>query len=112
MASEILKRGEDHVILTARSPGSIPALPNSHLCTILKLDITNRLSRQDLLNSVDKIDVLVNNAAIRNSPESYDPQIARTTFATNIHATNDLTDLLAPRISSGGKIVNMSSAIG
>ena len=112
MATEILNRGEDHVILTARNPGSIPKLPNSHLCTILQLDITNRFSREDLLNSVDKIDVLVNNAGIHNKKESYDPQVARWTFETNIHATNAITDLIAPKISAGGKIVNMSSAIG
>ena len=56
------------------------------------------------------IDVLVNNAAI--SMRGFDARIAEKTIAVNLLGTLAVTGALAPRLSNGGAIVMVSSAMG
>ena len=89
--------------------------------TIVPLDIANPRSVDEaaaLIEDLGGLDVLVNNAAITYDTwqTAIDPdfEVVRKTLETNLFGTWQLTTALAPslRVSSHGRIVNVSSGAG
>ncbi|MEO8150700.1 MAG: SDR family oxidoreductase [Bacteroidia bacterium] len=69
----------------------------------------------ELISRIGSIDVLINNAGIlgsRVSIKDYDLKEWKDVFTVNIHSVFYLTKLLLSSISSGGKIINVSSGLG
>ncbi|PWW67128.1 SDR family oxidoreductase [Actinokineospora spheciospongiae] len=84
----------------------------------LQLDVTDPASIQWAAASLDRLDVLVNNAGITggklNAPGEADLTTIREAFETNVFGVIAVTEALLPllRASGHGRIVNVSSSVG
>ncbi|MFI5764638.1 MULTISPECIES: SDR family NAD(P)-dependent oxidoreductase [unclassified Streptomyces] len=111
-----------HVVLTARRKDRIEALAAEitaagHSATAHALDVTDRTAVDALAASLDRCDVLVNNAggAIGADPVATgDPADWRTMYEVNVIGTLHVTQALLPALtaSGDGTVVVLSSTAG
>ncbi|MEV7420056.1 SDR family NAD(P)-dependent oxidoreductase [Streptomyces sp. NPDC089919] len=111
-----------HVVLTARRKDRIEALAEEltaagHRATAHPLDVTDRAAVDALAASLDRCDVLVNNAggALGAEPVATgDPADWRTMYETNVIGTLHVTQALLPALvaSGDGTVVVLSSTAG
>ncbi|MCX5585242.1 SDR family NAD(P)-dependent oxidoreductase [Streptomyces erythrochromogenes] len=111
-----------HVVLTARRKDRIEALAAElteagHPATAHALDVTDRAAVDALAASLDRCDVLVNNAggAIGAEPVATgDPADWRTMYEVNVIGTLNVTQALLPALtaSGDGTVVVLSSTAG
>ncbi|MFJ3932664.1 MULTISPECIES: SDR family oxidoreductase [unclassified Streptomyces] len=111
-----------HVVLTARRKDRIEALAAElagagHQATALALDVTDRAAVNAFAASLDRCDVLVNNAggALGADPvASADPEDWRRMYEVNVIGTLHLTQALLPALtaSGDGTVVVLSSTAG
>ncbi|THA76732.1 SDR family oxidoreductase [Streptomyces sp. A0592] len=111
-----------HVVLTARRKDRIEALAAEltdagHTATAHALDVTDRTAVDALAASLDRCDVLVNNAggAIGAEPVATgDPADWRTMYEVNVIGTLNVTQALLPALtaSGDGTVVVLSSTAG
>ncbi|MEN9605044.1 MAG: oxidoreductase [Candidatus Parcubacteria bacterium] len=86
--------------------------------TIFHLDLSTSLSIKDCTQSVSKagqkIDVLINNAAVLldNEETRVVSEKLRQTLDINVIGTIDFTEHLVPLMNAGGHIINISSTAG
>ncbi len=103
-----------HVIATMRKPDP-SLLPASDNLTLLPLDITSTSSIDNLMQEVEKIDVLVNNAGFGAPvPVELTPlATAQQLMNTNVLGTLSLTQRFLPlmRQQGSGVIINVSSSV-
>jgi NAD(P)-dependent dehydrogenase (short-subunit alcohol dehydrogenase family) len=87
----------------------------------VRLDVTDQnaidAAAQKIADAFDKLDILVNNAAIgldRTPPSQLDMDILRRTYDTNVFGVFAVTKAMLPLLkkSEAGRIVNMSSGLG
>eukprot|EP01016_Furgasonia_blochmanni_P029451 TRINITY_DN3093_c0_g2_i1.p2 TRINITY_DN3093_c0_g2~~TRINITY_DN3093_c0_g2_i1.p2 ORF type:complete len:283 (-),score=34.02 TRINITY_DN3093_c0_g2_i1:161-1009(-) len=111
MACRSLERGEEaKKTLSKKYPQMSDRL-------ILKdLDISQSASIDSFVawvsTVIKKVDCLVNNAGIAFNGKTLNEEIVRTTFATNLYGTIELSEKMLPFISVGGRIVIVGSIIG
>jgi NADP-dependent 3-hydroxy acid dehydrogenase YdfG len=99
-----------HVVLTARRKDRIEALADEltgagHRATACVLDVTDRPAVDDFAASLDRCDVLVNNAggALGADPVATgDPADWRQMFEVNVIGTLNTTQALLPALTAGG----------
>ncbi|APU41544.1 SDR family NAD(P)-dependent oxidoreductase [Streptomyces sp. NPDC056254] len=111
-----------HVVLTARRKDRIEALAAEltqagHAATAHALDVTDRAAVDALAASLDRCDVLVNNAggALGAEPVATgDPADWRTMYEVNVIGTLNVTQALLPALtaSGDGTVVVLSSTAG
>ncbi len=111
-----------HVVLTARRKDRIEALAAElteagHRATAHALDVTDRTAVDAFAASLDRCDVLVNNAggAIGAEPVATgDPADWRTMYEVNVIGTLHVTQALLPALtaSGDGTVVVLSSTAG
>ncbi|MFD4143782.1 MULTISPECIES: SDR family NAD(P)-dependent oxidoreductase [unclassified Streptomyces] len=111
-----------HVVLTARRKDRVEALAAEltaagRQATAHALDVTDRTAVDTLAASLDRVDVLVNNAggAIGADPVATgDPADWRQMYETNVIGTLNLTQALLPALtaSGDGTVVVLSSTAG
>lgn len=111
-----------HVVLTARRKDRIEALATEitaagHEATAHALDVTDRTAVDALAASLQRCDVLVNNAggAIGADPVATgDPADWRTMYEVNVIGTLNVTQALLPALtaSGDGTVVVLSSTAG
>lgn len=112
----------DTVIASCRDPESANALRHlaqSHPSVeVQDLDVVDQLSVLSLASLVskrsEKIDVLINNAGIRvmESPDELSADAFSATFETNAVAPALIMQAFSKVMSEGGKMINLSSALG
>jgi NAD(P)-dependent dehydrogenase (short-subunit alcohol dehydrogenase family) len=113
------------VILTARSEikgrEAVEKLKAQGLVVhFIQLDVTNSSHREEARKLIEKdferLDVLINNAGIGMNGDraltSMKDDVWATTMATNAEAPLKLTQVFAPIIPRGGRIINISSGGG
>jgi NAD(P)-dependent dehydrogenase (short-subunit alcohol dehydrogenase family) len=106
------------VLLGARDPirGKEAAEPIGAVA--VPLDVTSEESIARLAETVDRLDVLVNNAGVlleRGAPPSATPlSLLRETYAVNVFGVIAVTNALLPalRRAPAARIVNVSSGLG
>ena len=76
---------------------------------VFKLDITNNLDIEKLVNSIDYIDILINNAGVNNEKRIF--EILRNDFEVNVFGTLNVTKLLYPKIKENGVIITINSVL-
>ncbi len=120
---QLTSRGET-VLATCRSPKQaeeLNTLANTHkdLLTIIKLDVADTESIDNLLSYVKKedltFDVLINNAGI--NPQAgqlgeLDYDVFLKGFEVNSIAPLRLAEALLPRLTGAKKIINLTSKMG
>ena len=120
---QLLARG-DRVIATCRHPGKATALNTltgeypGHL-HVLPLDVANEKSRAELVRELPlvagHVDLLINNAGVLHSGERFG-QLSSAhlddSFRTNASGPLLLTEALAPALSDGATVGNLSSTLG
>lgn len=125
LVRQSLQRG-DRVIATCRRPAEAEELQqwrrqHGDQLLIVALDVTNdtsvRAAREEVAGQVDRLEVLINNAAINIRNESvanFDSDVMQRTFDTNVTGTIRVSkyflDLL--RRGSKPKLINISSQLG
>lgn len=120
---QLLARG-DRVIATCRHPGKATALNTltgeypGHL-HVLPLDVANEKSRAELVRELPlvagRVDLLINNAGVLHSGERFGQLSAAhldDSFRTNASGPLLLTEALAPALSDGATVANLSSTLG
>ncbi len=120
---QLLARG-DRVIAACRHPGKATALNTltgeypGHL-HVLPLDVANEKSRAELVRELPLVaghlDLLINNAGVLHSGERFGQLSAahlEDSFRTNASGPLLLTEALAPALSDGATVANLSSALG
>ena len=123
---QLLARG-DHVIAACREPGrasALNALAGEHpgRLQLLPLDIADARSRSALvaelplvLDAGDRIDLLLNTAGVLHSGERFgtlDEANLEHSFRVNAMGPLLLTQVLAPLLADGARVVNLSSRLG
>ncbi|WP_328671751.1 SDR family oxidoreductase [Streptomyces sp. NBC_00322] len=111
-----------HVVLTARRKDRIEGLAAElaaagHRATAYALDVTDRPAVDEFASSLDRCDVLVNNAggALGADPVATgDPADWRQMFEVNVIGALNTTQALLPALTSGGDgtVVILSSTAG
>jgi NAD(P)-dependent dehydrogenase (short-subunit alcohol dehydrogenase family) len=100
----------------ARDPASAPRVDGDVL--VRRLDVTHADSIEGLARELDRVDVLVNNAAILydtwNRAATVDLDIVREAMETNLYGAWAMSQALLPQLrrSGHGRIVNVSSGAG
>jgi len=126
---QLLARG-DRVVATCRQPGKAAALNTltgeyPGRLHVLPLDVASEKSRAELVrelplvcgDAVEKpaIDLLINNAGVLHSGERFG-QLSTAhlddSFRTNASGPLLLTEALAPMLSDGATVANISSTLG
>lgn len=120
---QLLARG-DRVIAACRHPGKATALNTltgeypGHL-HVLPLDVANEKSRTELVRELPlvagHVDLLINNAGVLHSGERFGQLSAahlEDSFRTNASGPLLLTEALAPALSDGATVANLSSTLG
>lgn len=109
-----LKDRGDEVIAVCREPSE--ELQNLGVRIESGVDLTNQEAVRDLVKKLDgkKLDVLINNAGIveRISLEQLDLDSIRRQFEVNAIAPLYFTSTLLPNLSSGSKVIMMTSRMG
>jgi NAD(P)-dependent dehydrogenase (short-subunit alcohol dehydrogenase family) len=118
---EIVKRLIDEgmtVYLGARDPEKGEKAAADVGARFVQLDVTDAASVRRAADSLDSLDVLVNNAGITggrmNAPGEADVTSIREVFETNVFGVVTVTEAFLPllRRSAHGRIVNVSSTVG
>ncbi|WP_345294080.1 SDR family oxidoreductase [Luteimonas vadosa] len=123
---QLLRRG-DHVVATARAPGkaaALNALAGEHpgRLHVLPLDVADPKSHSALvaelplvLGEDGRLDLLVNNAGVLHAGERFGAVAASAladSLQVNAIAPFLLTQTLAPMLSDGATVANISSQLG
>ena len=107
-----------HVIVGARRPDAaasdLAGVPGQ--ITVLKLDLSDPASIDafgaEVAGITDRLDLLINNAAIMACPKALDPRGYESQFATNHLGHFQLTARLWPLLKAGGARVVALSSVG
>jgi NAD(P)-dependent dehydrogenase (short-subunit alcohol dehydrogenase family) len=106
LVEEALKRGAKRVYAGTRQP---LAQPDARV-TPLTLDVTNTAQIQAAVESVESLDVLVNNAGVYLPDYLSDRSALERHLAVNLFGTYDVTQACLPMLTrSRGAIVNILS---
>jgi len=108
LIEEALRRGAKRVYAGTRGPF---AHADARV-TPLILDVTSAADIQRAVTSIDKLDVLVNNAGVAPYDDLNDPDILERTFAVNLYGVLNVTRAFLPLLRrSRGAIVNHLSIV-
>lgn len=120
---QLLARG-DRVVATCRHPGKATALNTltgeyPGRLHVLPLDVADGKSRAELVRELPlvayRIDLLINNAGVLHSGERFG-QLSEAhlddSFRINASGPLLLTEALAPALSDGATVANVSSTLG
>ncbi len=120
---QLLARG-DRVVAACRHPGKAAALNSltgeyPGRLHVLPLDVASEKSRAELVRELplvcERIDLLINNAGVLHSGERFGQLSAAhldDSFRINASGPLLLTEALAPTLSDGATVANVSSTLG
>jgi NAD(P)-dependent dehydrogenase (short-subunit alcohol dehydrogenase family) len=106
LVEEALRRGASRVYAGARRP----LTHSDGRVTPLTLDVTNATQIQAAVETVEALDILINNAGVALYDDLSDPAALEQHLAVNLFGTYALTQALVPKLTrSRGAIVNVLS---
>jgi NAD(P)-dependent dehydrogenase (short-subunit alcohol dehydrogenase family) len=106
LVEEAVRRGARRVYAGAREPLEHP----DARVTPVTLDVTDAAQIRQAVQSVESLDVLVNNAGVALPDDLSDRAALERHLAVNLFGTWDLTQALLPSLTAGrGAVVNLSS---
>jgi NAD(P)-dependent dehydrogenase (short-subunit alcohol dehydrogenase family) len=117
---KLCERHDVSVVAAARAPAAARRDLDAAGCgaaVVMPLDVTDARSRAEFCDAIraacaegDTLYALVNNAAVMS--DAWNEDVLRTTLATNLEGCLAMTEALAPVMSAGSRIVNVSSELG
>lgn len=114
-----LARAGASVVLHGRRADALEAVRRDILAEggaaqVAVFDLADEAAAGKVLQALGRIDVLVNNAGLRDrrSMDLLDREAVRTMLEINLVAPFDLARQLAPGMAAGGRIVNVTSIAG
>jgi NAD(P)-dependent dehydrogenase (short-subunit alcohol dehydrogenase family) len=106
LVHEALRRGAQRVYAGTRQP----LVPNDKRVVPLMLDVTDWAQIQVALDSVDFLDILINNAGVSAPDDLNDRSAFERHLAVNLYGTLDVTRAFLPLLTrSRGAVVNVVS---
>ena len=106
LVEEALRRGAAHVYAGARQPRAHP----DGRVTPVRLDVTDKAQIDAAVESIESLDVLVNNAGVDLHGDVGDRAALEQHLAVNLFGTYDVTRALLPALTgSRGAVVNVLS---
>jgi NAD(P)-dependent dehydrogenase (short-subunit alcohol dehydrogenase family) len=109
LVEEALRRGAKRVYAGTRQPLAHP----DERVTPLTLDVTNAAQIQEAVDSVESLDILINNAGVDLYGDPSDRAAIERHLAVNLFGTHAVTHAFLPfLIRSRGEIVNVLSLAG
>jgi NAD(P)-dependent dehydrogenase (short-subunit alcohol dehydrogenase family) len=108
LIEEALRRGAQRVYAGTRGP-----LPHADpRVTALQLDVTSAADIRRAAASIERLDVLVNNAGIAPYDDLSNPEVLERTFAVNLFGVLNVTRAFLPLLKrSRGAVVNHLSMV-
>ncbi|WP_304545757.1 SDR family NAD(P)-dependent oxidoreductase [Sulfurimonas microaerophilic] len=77
--------------------------------SVIQLDLSDHAMLEENLASVEKIDLLINNAGVNSGKTIFEND--NSDFTVNVQGTLKVTQLLADKINENGAIVNITSIL-
>ena len=109
LVEEALRRGAKRVYAGTRQPMAHP----DKRVTRLALDVTNAVQIKDAVESVESLDILINNAGLALYDDLSDRAVLEQHLAVNLFGTYGVTQAFLPLLArSRGGIVNVLSVTG
>ena len=106
LVDEALRRGAKRVYAASRQPMVVA----DERVTPLKLDVTDPAQIQEAADSVEALDILINNAGVSLPDDLSDRSALEQHLAVNLYGTLDVTRAFLPSlIRSHGAVVNVVS---
>ncbi|MEH0419581.1 SDR family NAD(P)-dependent oxidoreductase [Streptomyces sp. B21-083] len=106
LVEEALRRGAKRVYAGTRQPFAHP----DERVTRLALDVTQAAQIQEAAESVESLDILINNAGIALADDLSDRAMLEQHLAVNLFGTHDVTQAFLPLLTrSQGAIVSIAS---
>jgi NAD(P)-dependent dehydrogenase (short-subunit alcohol dehydrogenase family) len=106
LVDEALRRGAKRVYAASRQPMVV----TDERVTPLTLDVTDRAQIQEAVDSVESLDILINNAGVSVADDLSDRSAFEQHLAVNLYGTLDVTQALLPSLTrSRGAVVNVVS---
>lgn len=81
---------------------------SSNIKTI-KLDITNKEDIISFANSIDSLDIIINNAGVNSAKRVFDEDTSD--FDVNLHGTLNVCKILRNKLNKQGAIINITSVL-
>jgi NAD(P)-dependent dehydrogenase (short-subunit alcohol dehydrogenase family) len=106
LVDEALRRGAKRVYAASRQPMVVP----DERVTPLVLDVTDPAQIQEAVDSVESLDILINNAGVSVPDDLNDRSAFERHLAVNLYGTLDVTQAFLPSLTrSRGAVVNVVS---
>ena len=106
LVDEALRRGAKQVYAASRQPMVV----TDERVTPLTLDVTDRAQIQEAVDSVESLDILINNAGVSVPDDLSDRSAFEQHLAVNLYGTLDVTQAFLPSLTrSHGAVVNVVS---
>jgi NAD(P)-dependent dehydrogenase (short-subunit alcohol dehydrogenase family) len=106
LVDEALRRGARRVYVASRKP----VVVRDQRVTSLMLDVTDRAQIQEAVDSVEFLDILINNAGVSVPDDLSDRSAFEWHLAVNLYGTLDVTLAFVPSLTrSRGAVVNVVS---
>jgi NAD(P)-dependent dehydrogenase (short-subunit alcohol dehydrogenase family) len=106
LVDEALRRGAKRVYAASREPIVVP----DDRVTPLILDVTDTAQIQEAVNTVESLDILINNAGVSVPDDLSDRSAFERHLAVNLYRTLDVTQAFVPSLTrSHGVVVNVVS---
>lgn len=106
LVDEALRRGAKRVYAASRRP----IIVADQRVAPVTLDVTDRAQIQDAVDSVESLDILINNAGVSVPDDLSDRSAFERHLAVNLYGTLDVTQAFLPALTrSHGAVVNVVS---
>jgi NAD(P)-dependent dehydrogenase (short-subunit alcohol dehydrogenase family) len=106
LVDEAVKRGAKRVYAASRQPMVV----SHERVTPLRLDVTDPAQIQEAVDSVDSLDILINNAGVSLPDDLSERSALEQHLAVNLYGTLDVTQAFLPSLTrSHGAVVNVVS---
>ncbi|MGM0622415.1 MAG: SDR family NAD(P)-dependent oxidoreductase [Campylobacterota bacterium] len=109
LVHQIAQKEPAVIYATARDIAKLKKFDKLEIVQKIPLDLSDNDSRTEAAASVERIDILINNAGVNTGQNVFSNDWSE--FDINVRATMDFTNLMQSKINPKGAIVNITSIL-